>query len=157
MKKSFSIGVLILVMTVFQSCDSRKVYEENLPIPNNVWEKDAIKSFEFEVEDTLSPINLIINLRTTVDYPYQNIYLFLYSEYPNGVMDKDTIEFLLAEPNGKWFGENSGTIVEFTGMIASGGRFSTAGKYVFKIQHAMREELLMEVVDVGFRVEKSAI
>ena len=31
--------------------------------------------------------------------------------------------------------------------------FSTAGKYQFQIQHAMREKELLEVIDVGMRVE----
>jgi gliding motility-associated lipoprotein GldH len=131
------------------------VYEENLPIENNVWVSDDIKRFEFVVEDTMSSMNLIVNLRTTVDYPYQNIYLFLQSKYPDGQIEKDTIEFLLAEPDGKWLGENSGTIIEFSGMIASGGRFADAGSYVFEIQHAMREDSLQDIIDVGFRVEKS--
>ena len=59
----------------------------------------------------------------------------------------------MAEPDGKWLGDNTGKLVEFKGLIASGGRFSTAGKYKFEIQHAMREEELSEVVDIGVRIE----
>lgn len=135
------------------SCDSNKVYEDNLPMENNNWLSEDIKSFSFEVTDTISPVNIYVNLRTTTDYAYSNIYVFLYTEFPNGVSDKDTLEFLLAQPDGKWLGENSGTIVEFKGLIATGGRFSTAGEYTFKLQHAMREESLPEIVDVGIRVE----
>jgi hypothetical protein len=79
-------------------------------------------------------------------------FIFLYSEYPNGYTDKDTLEFILAEPDGKWVGESSGTIVENQFLIARGGSFSNSGKYTFKIQHAMREPDLPEIVDVGFRV-----
>jgi gliding motility-associated lipoprotein GldH len=83
-----------------------------------------------------------------------SLYVFLYSEYPDGSSHKDTLEFLLAEPDGKWLGENTGTIVEFKGPIAAGGRFSKLGKYTFKLQHAMREEELKEVVDIGLCIEK---
>lgn len=143
---------LILVLGLV-SCDGNKVYEENLSVQNNIWSNDDIKTFSFEVTDTISPVNIFVNLRTTVDYQYSNIYVFLHSEFPNGTTDKDTLEFVLAEPDGKWLGENTGTIVEFKGLIASGGRFSTAGTYKFGLQHAMREDELPEIVDVGIRVE----
>lgn len=147
----FFLGVFFI--SGLQSCDSNRVYEENLAMENNSWNKDDIKEFSFEVADTLSPLNIYINLRTTVDYPYSNIIVFMDSEYPNGVQNKDTLEFILAESDGKWNGENSGTIIEFRGMIASGGRFSSQGKYTFRLQHAMREDDLAEVVDIGMRVE----
>ncbi|MFT4601626.1 MAG: gliding motility-associated lipoprotein GldH, partial [Arenicella sp.] len=65
----------------------------------------------------------------------------------------DTIEYILAAPNGEWYGESSGTVVENKMLISRGGRFATAGKYIFKIEHAMREEILPEVLDVGFTVD----
>lgn len=145
------IGVLFTV--VLGSCDGNKIYEENLAIDGNSWNKDDIKVFEFEVDDTLSPLNVYINLRTTIDYPYSNFIIFMDSKYPNGIVNRDTLEFILADSDGKWHGENTGTIIEFQGIIASGGRFSTQGKYLFKLQHAMSEDNLAEIVDIGMRVE----
>ena len=134
------------------SCDSNRIYEENFSVENNVWNMNDIKTFSFEIEDTTSALELFVNVRTTTDYPYSNLYIFLYSEYPNGYTDKDTLEFILAEPDGKWYGESSGTVVENQIPISRGGRFPNSGKYTFKIQHAMREADLPEIMDVGFRV-----
>ena len=145
------IAVLLLGLT---SCDQNMIFDESQGIENNLWLADDIKTYAFDVTDTLSPINMFVNMRTTVDYPYSNIYVFLYSEFPNGTTDKDTLEFVLAENDGKWRGENSGTVVEFSGLIASGVRFSTPGTYSFQLQHAMREQELPEVIDIGIRVEK---
>jgi gliding motility-associated lipoprotein GldH len=147
-------AILLLVSALSMvSCDSNKIYEENLAVPDNIWNSEDIKTFEFEIEDTMSAVNIFVNLRTTTDYQYSNVYVFLYSEYPNGKTNKDTLEFLLAKPDGEWYGANSGTVVEFKGLIARGGRFSTAGQYKFQIQHAMREKDLAEVIDVGMRIE----
>ena len=145
--------ILLAISLGFASCDSNMIYEENLAVADNIWNNDDIKTFEFDITDTMSPVNIFVNLRTTIDYQYSNIYVFLYSEYPNGTTNKDTLEFLLAKSDGEWYGDNSGTVVEFKGLIASGGRFSTAGKYQFQIQHAMREKDLAEVIDVGMRIE----
>lgn len=138
-----------LLMT---SCDSALIYEENQACEDNVWSHDDIKVFQFDVEDTLSPMNIKVNLRTTTDYPYSNIYMFMYSEYPTGESFKDTLDFKLAESDGKWLGENSGTVVEFQGLIGQ-GVFSKAGTYIFKLQHGMREDDLAEIIDVGMRIE----
>ena len=155
LKGKFCIVSILVVGFIFSltSCDKNKVYEENLSMSNNTWMSDDIKTFSFDVTDTISPVNIFVNLRTTVDYPYSNIYVFLNSEFPNGTTDKDTLEFVLAEMDGRWLGENTGTVVEFKGLIASGGRFSTRGQYSFQLQHAMRENELPEIIDVGMRVE----
>ncbi|WP_072032189.1 gliding motility lipoprotein GldH [Crocinitomix catalasitica] len=145
--------LLIFAFTTMVSCDDNKVYDEFLGFENNVWESDDIKEFSFEVTDTISQLNLWVNLRTTTDYAYENIYMFLKSEYPNGESALDTLEFILAQPDGKWNGEKSGTIIEFHSLIASGGRFDRSGTYSFSFQHAMRESSLKEIVDIGFRVE----
>lgn len=145
-------AMLLLLPLLALSCDSNRIYEENFSIENSTWHADDIKEFSFEITDTMSALDLFINLRTTTDYPYSNLYIFLYSSYPDGYKDKDTLEFVLARPDGKWLGESSGTIVENQILISRGGRFRVPGKYTFRIQQAMREEELGEIVDVGFRV-----
>lgn len=146
------VTFLLLAALVVSSCDSNRIYEENIAVENNVWKADDIKTFSFDIVDTVSALDLFVNIRTTTDYPYNNLYVFLYSEYPNGYTDKDTLEFILAELDGKWLGESSGTVVENQILISRGGRFQASGKYTFKIQQAMREKELAEIIDVGFRV-----
>ena len=145
-----SFMILIAVMT---SCDSNRLYDKNFAVDAEGWNNEDVKTFEIEITDTISPFDLYINFRTTTDYPYSNVYLFLYSEYPDGYTDKDTIEYILAAPNGEWYGESSGTVVENKMLISRGGRFATAGTYIFKIEQAMREDILPEVLDVGFTVD----
>jgi gliding motility-associated lipoprotein GldH len=153
LNKVLKQGAFFLLLPLLAlSCDPNRIYEENLAVENNTWHADDIKTFEFEMTDTLSALDLFINVRTTTDYPYSNLYLFLYSSYPDGYKDKDTLEFILAQPDGKWLGESSGTVVENQILISRGGRFRVPGKYTFKLQQAMREEELGEIIDVGFRV-----
>ena len=58
----------------------------------------------------------------------------------------------MAQPDGKWFGETSGTIVENQALITQ-GYFTDAGTYSFKLEQAMRDNDLTEILDVGLRVE----
>ncbi|UKN00499.1 gliding motility lipoprotein GldH [Paracrocinitomix mangrovi] len=146
-------SVLMVVFALaFISCESDAIYEETRTIANNEWMAEDVKSFDIPIEDTLSAHDLFIDLRTTTDYEYSNLYLFLYSDYPNGYSSKDTLEFILAKPDGEWYGENSGSVVEFR-FLVSRGIFDKKGVYNFKVGHGMRDEPLKNVMDVGFRVE----
>jgi gliding motility-associated lipoprotein GldH len=153
-KRKTKIATLLLFsLFAFASCDSNRIYDENFEVGDDGWDNEDIKTFEIDISDTISALDLYINFRTTSDYPYSNIYLFLHSEYPDGYTDKDTIEYILAAPDGEWYGESTGTVVENKMLISRGGRFATAGKYIFKVEHAMREDVLPEVLDVGFTVQ----
>ncbi len=153
MKKriSITIGIFISLM-VFVSCDNSVVFEDNQGFENNTWSYDDAKTFTFDIEDSLLPVKLYVNLRTTTDYPYSNIFMFLHSDYPNGYSDIDTLEFFLADPLGEWLGDNSGTVIENRAMISK-GIFPGTGTYTFKLEQAMRNDHLPELLDVGIRVE----
>jgi gliding motility-associated lipoprotein GldH len=152
MKTKVSTLIILFISIIsFTSCDSDVIYEENRSFENNTWSYDDVKEFSFDL-DTLTPIKMFLNLRTTVDYEYSNIYMYLHSNYPNGYTDIDTLEFFLAQPDGKWFGETSGTIVENQALITQ-GYFTDAGTYSFKLEQAMRDNDLTEILDIGLRVE----
>lgn len=151
-RKTHKLILFVFLLFGIVSCDSSGIYEENFEVDSDGWHADDIKAFTFTLEDTISPLNFWINFRTSTDYPYSNLFMFLYSEYPDGYSAKDTLQFILAAPNGEWQGESSGTVVE-NRFLVSQGPLKKPGQYTFKLQQAMRDEILPEVLDVGFRVE----
>lgn len=150
------INVFVIIFSLFlglASCDSSDViFEDNQGFENNTWAYDDIKEFSFEIEDSITPAKIFLNLRTTLDFQYSNIYMYLHINYPNGFTDIDTLEFFLAQPNGKWLGEVSGTVVENQALIAQ-GIFNDPGTYTYKVEQAMYKDALEEIIDVGIRVE----
>ncbi len=136
----------------FSACDDAVIFEENKTFKNNIWVYEDGKTFSFTITDSLLPVKLSVNLRTTTNYPYSNIYMFMHSNYPNGYSDIDTLEFFLADPQGNWLGDHSGTVVENRAMLSK-GLFPATGTYRFKLEQAMRNDSLPEVLDVGMRVE----
>lgn len=153
MRRRISISVLLCMAFALVSCDSEVLYENNQGFENNTWSYDDAKTFSFKMADSLTPVKLSINLRTTSNYPYSNIYMFMHSKYPNGYEDLDTLEFFLADPAGNWLGDNSGTVVENRAVITK-GTFPASGDYTFVLEQAMRNDSLPELIDVGIRVEK---
>lgn len=152
-KKTLAYLVIISVFAL-SACDSSRVYEKNKGIPGEVWKIEDTVSFETEIADTATPHNLYVNVRNADGYPYNNIYLLVYTTFPNGKIARDTLECILADETGKWLGDGLGDIFDNKILFKKNVRFAQAGKYTFSLQHAMRLNELPLIMDVGIRIEK---
>lgn len=147
----FIVGGFILALT---SCDSKRVYEKNVDIPEYIWDKDKPIYFDVPITDTVSFHNVYINIRNASGYGFSNIYLFLDTKYPNNAISRDTIECILADPTGKWLGDGSGDIWDNQILFKKNVRFKQMGTYKFRYEQAMRMPKLPMIMDVGLRIEK---
>ncbi len=143
-------GLLLLFIS---SCDSSRIYEKNLHIKGHSWNRNDRKVFEVNITDTTSLNNVYINIRNTTDYKFSNLFLFLGTTYPNGQISRDTIEIILAAPDGKWLGKGMGKIKEEQILFKRGVYFPIKGMYKFSFQQAMRVENLEGIEDIGIRIE----
>jgi gliding motility-associated lipoprotein GldH len=85
-------------------------------------------------------------------------------DYPNGKILKDTLEYKMADPDGKLLGTGFTDVKENKLWYKGFERpfmFNESGEYKIKIQHAMRQngqvngiENLVGITDIGFRIEK---
>ncbi len=150
------LGCLLLATIVLVSCGRSSVYDQSLEIGEAGWHEDSIMVFDdVVISDTVSPFNFYINLRHSEDYRYSNFYLFLNTKLPNGHTSRDTIELILADNTGKWYGKGFGHIKDNRVLVREGLVFPLKGKYKFSIEQAMREDdqVLEEVKNVGIRIE----
>ena len=79
--------------------------------------------------------------------------MFLHTTFPNGNQTHDTIECILAYPDGRWVGDGSGRMRTAKILLNNNLRFPISGNYHFEIEQAMREPVLEGVADVGLRFE----
>ncbi|WP_439152130.1 gliding motility lipoprotein GldH [Winogradskyella sp.] len=164
-KRISELFVIVIVCFLFQSCDSNAVFDKYKSVPNQ-WHKDSLASFNFTAPDTLNNYNLFVNLRNTNDYQFNNLFLIVELNYPNGKAVKDTLKYNMAAPNGELLGAGFSDIKEnklwYKGY-ESPFKFTENGDYIVNIQHAMRKngevdgvENLEGITDVGFRIESVA-
>ena len=113
---------------VITSCDSNRVFDVYKSVPNQ-WHKDSIISFTIKPPDTINPYNLFVNLRNTNDYKYSNLYLIVEMDFPHGKRIKDTLQYEMAEPNGKLLGTGFTDIKENKLWYKEGVVFNE--KYIF--------------------------
>lgn len=150
--KSLFFAFVLLVF--LSSCDNNRVFDENSELVNKTWNSKQKLDFIVPIIDTTSPNNLLINIRTSNQYPYSNLYLYITTQFPDGKLSKDTLECILADDKGVWLGKGLGDIIENRIPFKRNVRFPLAGNYTFTIEQAMRIENLQEVLDAGLRIEK---
>lgn len=158
-----SLFFVLIAIVLFCSCDSNRVFDEYKSVPNQ-WHKDSIISFTITPPDSTNNYNLFVNLRNTNDYKYNNLFLIVEMDYPNGKIEKDTLEYKMAEPNGTLLGTGF-TDVKENKLWYKGYKepfvFNENGEYKINIQHAMRQngqvkgiDNLEGITDIGFRIER---
>lgn len=152
-------NLIIVLISSFalSSCDRNGVYEENINTSNSTWAENNVAKFIAPIADTVSYHNIYINIRNTTDYPNCNLYLFIATTAPTGVTQIDTVEYFLADDQGKWLGKGVGYIRDNQIPYKRNVRFPQKGDYRFEIKQAMRTDSLIGISSIGVRVEKSNI
>lgn len=154
MMKTATYLLLLMALLSFASCDQNMVYEENKAVEGGVWKANDVKSFEFDITDTLQLYNFYVNVRNGEEYPFSNLYLFVEMEFPNGKKSIDTLECPLADQLGNWYGSGLGSIFDNRVLFRERKKFPLSGHYKVDIHQAMRTDALEGIYDVGFRLAK---
>ena len=152
----------ILVIVLMASCNRNLTFDHYTSIDGN-WGKDELISYDFTITDSIKKHNLFFKIRTSEDYKYSNLYLTVDLKYPNGKLQKDTLEYQMARPDGSMLGDGLMFIKEHK-LWYKGHQnpfvFSEIGDYTISIRQAMRAlnnvsglKSLEGVLDVGFSIE----
>ncbi|MDG2432351.1 gliding motility lipoprotein GldH [Flavobacterium sp.] len=157
MRLKNSVLVFLIATTLF-SCDKKRVFDEYKSV-GDAWHKDSVVSFNLPDLDSTKRYDLFINVRDNNNYPYNNLFLIVSLELPNGFTKVDTLEYQMADPDGNLLGDGFSDIKESKLFYKENIRFR--GKYKVNIKQAVRESgkvpgvtSLEGITDVGLRIEK---
>ncbi|PLW92785.1 MAG: hypothetical protein C0592_08995 [Marinilabiliales bacterium] len=153
MKVQHIIWLSFLVFA-FASCE-RDVYNKMKEIPDADWQINDSYKFDVDIEDGSEFYDFYVLLRHNTDYLYSNAYFFITTTMPGDSISVDTVEFILATPEGQWIGNGNGFIRSHEIMISKQFMFPEAGLYTFEFNQAMRDTVLHGITDIGIRICKS--
>lgn len=148
-------SIAFLGLTAFVACGRSAVFDEYQEIPGNAWQADKPLVFTAQIPDTITGHNVYINLRNASHYPFSNIFLFLNTRFPDGQIDRDTLEIMLASPEGQWLGDGLGDIWDNRVLFKRNVSFPQKGEYRFEISQGMRLDPLPGIMDAGIRIERA--
>ena len=153
------IPFLAWALLLLTGCSEPPVFQADVPMAAEAWNRANKPQFNFTIDDTLNKYDIFVDLRHNGDYPFSSLYLFVDLEGPGDRMARDTVECLLADPTGKWYGKGQGFIFadryQAHVLYKLGDRFPAKGSYRIALEQAMRTEDLTGVLDVGISVMRS--
>lgn len=147
--------VFLFTFFVLASCNSDSIYEENVDFDDKVWVANDTLNFTFRVENSNENYNVYYNVRNTITYPFQNLYINYTLENQTGdTLAQDLVNMTLFDPKtGKPFGKGLGDIFSHQFEIMSQYQFPDTGVYQIKLNQFMRRDSLPEILSIGISVK----
>jgi gliding motility-associated lipoprotein GldH len=148
MTKILKLFSVVLVASVLLSaCSSNTLHSESIPIAGRAWKQGVKTEFKVPIKDTAQLYDVVLTVRTTSDYPYSNLWMYLTVDGPLGKSKRFPLEIITADVKGQWMGEKSGSTVAFSKVITH-DRFPKNGTYRFSFEQASTDKVLPEVMDL---------
>lgn len=151
-KRDSLIFTAALLALLALSCNRGTLFSGNHRMEGERWSMYEPADYSCTVDDTASTYDISFSLRTSTEYPYRNIYLFVVTSFPSGTTVTDTVHAILADGQGRWLGKGAGDLREMTIPFKSNVWFPEAGEYSFRVIHGMRDTVLRGVYDFGMNI-----
>ena len=141
------------IIFLFFSCESENTHYHSFT--NSSWNSQDDVKFDITTEDSTQARISNVSIRHNTSYKYQNIIFFLHHSFKENLISTDTINFYLAEDDGKWIGVGKSNIKEFTTTILTPKTYQN-GIQFFSLELAMRDntsneiEKLNNISDISF-------
>ena len=144
------VAYMILAMSclALSACRTDIVYSEFISIPSGEWHSDMLPQFDYTITNKDADYRMLIYVRHTERYPYQNMWLFVKDNKGH----RDTREFYLADDRGRWLGDKHHGFIEMPVLFEEQYHFPDTGRYELVIQQGMRDSVLRGVTDVGLEI-----
>lgn len=144
---------LVTVGFALSGCQEAPMYEKVYSFEASTWSQKVKPSFTVDIQDINREYDFILTLRTTTDYEFNNLWIFLNTVTPSGSRGREPFEIKISNPDGSWAGKKTGTVVEFP-LNFKRRKMPEKGKYTFEIEQGITSSTISEVLDVGLRVEE---
>ena len=96
-----SVAFLVTLL-IFASCDSSLGFRKYHALQDG-WPSSEQISFSSD-QIVQTPSDIYIHIRNTNTYPYNNLFLVAEIRDSIQVIARDTLEYAMADPQGKWLG-----------------------------------------------------
>ncbi len=147
---------LLMATLVFSACNQLQVFEKNTSIPHYQWDYNYKPVFDFDITDTQSKYNILIVIRHTDAYHFNNIWLNVGIKSPvDSTATTQRLDLQLGNDAKGWEGTGMDDIWEVRKPATKTPvQFKQPGTYRFSVAQVMRENPLLGIMSVGVRVEK---
>ena len=149
------IASVLFALIFLTACKSDESDIQMKPI-NNAWKAKAEQKFQFNINDAQNLKNIIFVVRNNNDYPYSNIrFIVNFTNLKSKKKQTDTLNYILARPNGEWMGTGFGNTKEILFQYKTDYKFPENGNYEIGMIQAMRKDTLIGIEDIGIKIHNT--
>jgi gliding motility-associated lipoprotein GldH len=154
MRGMYNTIYVMLAVFFLAGCGEIPVYEKVYTFEKLEWKQNVKPSFSVKIDDVTKFYDFTITLRTTTDYEFSNLWIYLNSVTPDRKKSREPFEFKITHPDGAWIGKNTGSIVEHQ-LCFKRRKLPVKGKYTFIIEQGITQSKVSQVLDISLVVERS--
>ena len=143
------------LIVIFAGCGEKPVFAKKIDVDGK-WAYSNELKFPFEIDELEDTYDLILSLTYGTDFGYQNIYVKIITEYPNGDKDEDVLSLNLTNGMGLFLGDCNSTECEIDLLLQERFKFNQKGKYNITIIQNGREDNLENIFAAELKLYKLA-
>jgi gliding motility-associated lipoprotein GldH len=143
---------LLLIFAVACSEKETIAFEKTYELPKSEWAYADSLNFEFDIADTTKLYDIVLDIRHTTDFPFQNLYTNIALKFPKGERSQQVVNIDLADNTGKWHGEGTGDTRLYAVNIQTSAFFNQMGKHRYTLQQFMRTDILRGVKSISLKL-----
>lgn len=139
------------------SCDEQRVFEDNREFPQRLWLVSDEPAFEFTIADSTQAYNLYCNIRNSLQYDWDRIFVtYTLSDSAGRELSRKLIYGDLFDPTGLPLGESGlGDLYDHQFPLLKDYQFPHRGRYSVRLTQFSRQDTLQGVLAAGIRVERA--
>lgn len=153
MNRLFSYFILLSSIYALSSCGTDYLYEQEIKIPETGWAYQDSLLATFEIPDTSTIYNLHLFLEHGTGFSYQNFYVQIKTQFPDGQQLTEQVSLELAGKGGIWLGDCDNETCTLDIPIQEGAYFDQAGTYQLSVHQYSRRNPLPGVNSIRFALE----
>lgn len=155
----FFLFLSILFTVGLFSCGPKALYRSEAALPENGWHKDSMAVFNFPINNTSVPYQLLLQLDYTTDYTNSNLWFFVTTTSPSGQQQRDTVNIPLFEHSGQPLGKSSlfGETIEHAIILKQAVGFRESGNYTLTLEQGMRRDVINGIQNIELILTETTI
>jgi gliding motility-associated lipoprotein GldH len=148
--------LLFFIGLSMAACNDQYVFKAEKPVGTDGWSYTDTLDFKVPVTDTTQLYNLYISFTHADTFPNQNIYVKLYTRFPDGKRVSRLRSFDLFDVQGKPVGHCAGNKCETKILLQDKLYFNQIGEHLITLEQYARTNPLTGIQSLGILLEKTA-
>ncbi|MDF1698698.1 MAG: hypothetical protein P1U56_22790 [Saprospiraceae bacterium] len=155
MKKSIYISFIFCCILLTQ-CSISPQYSKKIEL-DGVWSYSNALEYKLNIDQLETTYDLVLSLNYGLDFSYQNLYVNILTQNPNGTVSEDLLSLNLTNGSGFFLGDCNSSTCTIDILLREKFKFKEKGEYLISIEQHGREENLQSIYSAKlqlFQAEK---